>query len=124
MRPTCERPTINRRSNSSQVPVAFANARCKRSRRPSGRFISKMGGRPKGTLQDGRRIGIVMETARAAGVSGKLANVLPRAPRRSSSPDSAASVQTIIIAILLHQFVEGRSLRSRRLEPQFETEGV
>src|SRR6202451_3809012 len=53
MRPTCERPTMDNRSNSSKVPVAFANARRSRSRStPSGRFISKTGSRPKGTLHD------------------------------------------------------------------------
>jgi hypothetical protein len=41
------------------------------AQKPSGRFISKMGGRPKGTLQDGRRTGMVTETARAAGVPGR-----------------------------------------------------
>src|SRR5579862_3402335 len=56
MRPTCERPTMDNRSNSSKVPVAFANARRSRSRStPSGRFISKTGSRPKGTLHDATR---------------------------------------------------------------------
>jgi hypothetical protein len=72
MRPSCERPTINSKSNSSKVPVAFAKARRMRSRRnPSGRFISKIGSKPKGTLQDRRRTGMVTETARGSGMPAK-----------------------------------------------------
>jgi hypothetical protein len=37
-------------------------------------------------------------------------------------PASAASVQTLIIAILLHQFVEGGALRACRLELQLKPE--
>src|SRR5579862_9572874 len=121
MRPTCERPTTDSRSNSSKVPVAFAKARRRRSRStPSGRFISKMGGRPKGTLQEGRRTGIVTETARASGVSGRYANVLPRSPWRSSNPASAASVQTLIIVLLFEQFVQGGAVRTGRLELELQ----
>src|ERR1041385_8621534 len=110
-------------SNSSKLPVAFANASRRRSRRkPSGRFISKIGGRPKGTLQEGRRTGMVTETARNSGVRGRYANVLPRTPSRSSSPDSAASVQTFIITVFLHQFVESRALGPGRMKCQLKPE--
>src|ERR1700688_1807541 len=123
MRPTCERPTMDSRSNSSKVPVAFAKARRSRSRRtPSGRFISKIGSRPKGTLHDSSLTGIVTETARAGAAPGILANVLPRSPWRSSSPASAASVQTLIIAILAEEFIQGGALRARRLQLQLKAD--
>src|SRR6202451_4245712 len=68
MRPTCERPTMDNRSNSSKVPVAFANARRSRSRStPSGRFISKTGSRPKGTLHDSSLNGQQVEFVEGAG---------------------------------------------------------
>ena len=47
-----------------RLRLAFAKA-------PSGRFISKIGANPNGTSQDGKRTGIVTETARCALTAGK-----------------------------------------------------
>src|SRR5216684_407255 len=121
MRPTCERPTMERRSKSSKDPVAFANASRSRSRNtPSGRFISKMGRRPEVTSHDGSLTGMVTETARVAGVSGRYRKVLPRALCLSIRPASAPSVQTLIIAVLFYEFIQCWPVGAGGLELQFQ----
>src|SRR5580692_4852582 len=114
---------MDSKSNSSKVPVAFAKARRRRSRSaPSGRFISKIGSRPKGMLQDSSLTGIVTETARSGATVDRHANVLPRSPWRSSRPASAASVQTLIIAILFQEFIQGGAVRTGCLQLQLKSE--
>src|SRR5258708_21396597 len=121
MRPNCERPTMERRSKSSKTPVAFAKAIRSRSRNtPSGRFISKMGRRPDVTSQDGSLTGMVTDTARGAGVSGRYRKVLPRTLCLSIRPASAPSVQTLIIEILFDEFIQCWPLGSGGLELQFQ----
>src|ERR1017187_5716036 len=124
MRPTCERPTMPKRSNSSNVPVALAKARRSLSRStPSGRFISKIGESPNCTVQEGRRTGMVTDTARARATSGRYAKLLPRVSCLSRRPASAPSVQTLIIIILFQEFIEGRPSRACFLQFQLKPKG-
>ena len=65
---------------------------------------------------------MVTDAARAPMVSGRYRKVLPRSPERSSNPASAPSVQTLIIAILFHEFFQSGAASCCFLYLQFQSE--
>src|ERR1035438_5025685 len=65
-------------------------------------------------------MGIVTDTALSAATFGVYANVLPRSRSLSTRPDSAPSVHTLIIAVLLSELFQCGSAQSSLFQLQFK----